>query len=31
LLKSVLLLMPLAVSLQGLSMFARSIKTLRGG
>jgi TRAP-type mannitol/chloroaromatic compound transport system permease small subunit len=31
LLKSVLLLMPLAVSLQGLSMFARSINTLRGG
>jgi len=31
LLKSVLLLMPLAVSLQGLSLFARSINTLRGG
>jgi TRAP-type mannitol/chloroaromatic compound transport system permease small subunit len=31
LLKSVLLLMPLAVSLQGLSLLARSIKTLRGG
>jgi TRAP-type mannitol/chloroaromatic compound transport system permease small subunit len=31
LLKSVLLLMPLAVSLQGLAMFARSINTLRGG
>jgi TRAP-type mannitol/chloroaromatic compound transport system permease small subunit len=31
LLKTVLLLMPLAVSLQGLSLFARSINTLRGG
>jgi TRAP-type mannitol/chloroaromatic compound transport system permease small subunit len=31
LLKSVLLLMPMAVSLQGLSLSARSIKTLRGG
>ena len=31
LLKSVLLLMPLAVSLQGLSMIARSINTLRAG
>jgi TRAP-type mannitol/chloroaromatic compound transport system permease small subunit len=31
LLKSVLLLMPLAVSMQGLSLFARSINTLRGG
>ena len=31
LLKSVLLLMPLAVSLQGLSLLSRSIKTLRGG
>jgi len=30
LLKSVLLLMPLAVSLQGLSLFARSLKLLRG-
>ena len=31
LLKSVLLLMPLAVSLQGLSLLVRSVKTLRGG
>jgi len=31
LLKSVLLLMPIAVSLQGLSLLVRSVKTLRGG
>jgi TRAP-type mannitol/chloroaromatic compound transport system permease small subunit len=31
LLKSVQLLMPIAVSLQGLSLLVRSVKTLRGG